>query len=366
MAKGSYYRASERTGGFSNALKPLTDYLGEIRAEREKEENLNNLISAYKEARDRQEQPVNNLAPEPGSFAIFPEGFNPIKNTPAPVKNPLADTQYDPRLQGISRYNRAQDEAEGFLTSQLGKPKVDLQTLQLLSNVLSGNAERMKPKKPITENVPYGGMNITRDPDTGEVIDTIINEREAKTPVTRLLGEGEYGGKQGIKYGYMDESGNEVVTKFDEFKKESGGDSAAWANLDYRIRKDEEAKKEKETKTQSQYDAIIKSPWMSFKELEQQGIDVSSIDDDKYGGAYFVRDDKAKDGYRLITTNKQLESFAESKVPDAPRKAKLKRFIEKIEEIPEAAKKYLKENPDLKDQFDEKYGRGASKYILEE
>jgi len=49
----------------------------------------------------------------------------------------------------------------------------------------------------------------------------IPKQEKEKSPEHIMLGDGVVGGKRGIKYGYIDPQGKEIITKFDEYNKDT-------------------------------------------------------------------------------------------------------------------------------------------------
>lgn len=117
------------------------------------------------------------------------------------------------------RINAADNMSEEFFLREMMNPKGNPQVASVLGNALQNQANRLRPKEQKTMNVAKGGDVLGFNEKTGKYEKIYSNEEQPKTPSSVLLGEGTYGGKQGIKYGYIDNNGKEVVTKFDEFNK---------------------------------------------------------------------------------------------------------------------------------------------------
>lgn len=340
---------------FKESLVDLGNVLEQNRKKREREElykTIGGLVNKWQEGQQQAQMPVqlqeggtvnNVFSPEnmTGKRLGSKTGMNLLDVVPEGQTGSIQDKI--PEIGGVTipetqteqvspkqRFDKAQTNRDDFInaiTSLLTNPNLDENTLSRigsLSGVVEKQTERMRPKEPTYFNLGEGQDAYSRD-EYGNISKVASNPREQKKDFK--VSEDGY-------FMYWDNEKNDFVkTEYKAPKTEKGqsGDSAAWANLFYRMKKDEETAKENkakdEKKEQKRYNEIMESEWVPMDQL----IEGKFVEDDhefakkddagkyKKGGAYLYKRPGTKE-YRVFFTGEELEKFADSSVPNAPNK----------------------------------------------
>ena len=157
-------------------------------------------------------------------------------------------------------------------------------------------------------------------------------------------------------------------------KSEIADRNSAMAKRNYDINSSKSDKAAKKIAGyQDTYNSIMGAQRMTLDDLQAKGLlttqQLNNIDDlkSKYGGAYVV---EGKGKPKVFFTDSDLENYAKQQVPKLPEENQWSRSGQQNSDnktsmaIPQGAIDYLKANPNLKDKFDEQFGKGmASKYL---
>lgn len=335
-------------------LRPVTDMLGELAREQERQESFKNVLSIVDKIKNNmnqfQQPPITSTyetAPKPTTNMQSFVGqktpnatMDDLGNTPkssmskglnvnVPQEQTVPNTRPNPfKLQDIGKVTETQTEGEapgayetekyydeqmyGFLKQFYSNPDNTPEAGQFGMNLLS----MIKPKAD-----QYESYNLNEGDSRFRE-----NKRTGKTELIATGGPKKDKTKKDFKvidgyYAYWDEtSGDWIKTNGKAPKTASLSDQLlGWEKFKYQLEKEKEEESEGKKTSQVKYNNIMGAPFLDTQELINQGlIEKKDPSIGTKGGGYLVRDDDGKQ--KIIFTDENLENYANTMVPDAPNK----------------------------------------------
>lgn len=308
---GRIYKALQRNNNLANTRQAFKDYVSFIE-EQDRKKKLFDLLNTAKNQIQQGFNPVDVSNPE------YKSSLNTQTNDSFMQGN---DMRKETGLQMLSKtpqtvkkvdYEKGTSNAKGVIS--------DLLLKGLGGNVdntgLSSGIEALKllvpdkPKAPEAFELSEGQQRFEIDPVSKQIRLVAENKKDVK-PGEKFKNFSEKG-----YWDTSDENNPKWIANPNYKESVSSSESLGWRK--YYDELDEKNKKlsEEEKINQAKYNAIMGAPFLTMDELVTQGILENK--NDKYGGAYLVRDDDGK--AKLVYGEKVLENYAKTIVPKAPNK----------------------------------------------